>query len=231
MFMTKNYGKFLIVLYLFVLVCAASPTQVAASSYSTVTTKTDTTLTGATTIDFNSLTPGPNTALASLTVGGISFTALDQFLRVANSDSEWATTNGVYIDNQWPTLGNYGFRALRIDFPSVVDAFGFNFQYANVNTWRLTAYDGSGQSLRQIGLGTSGLTGYFRGIKVASGLSTIAYAILQETDTDPWVWGQGYDGVIIDNFYYKTASSVPIPGSMLLLAPGLIGLVGLRRKR
>jgi hypothetical protein len=223
MFMTTNCGKYLIVLSLFVLMLCAASTGQAATFYQTVSLKTDTALTGATVIDFNGAGKGTYTIFGS---DGVTFTTVDSHLRIDDSDSSWRAGNGQYIDNGAPP-SNPGFLTLRIDFPGTVDAFGFNFQYANTNTWRLTAYNDSGTSLRQIGLGTSGLTDYFRGIKVntvnGDGISTIKYAILEEiTGT--------YDWVFIDNFYYKTTSSVPIPGSVLLLAPGLIGLAGIRRR-
>ncbi|MFO7603059.1 MAG: PEP-CTERM sorting domain-containing protein [Gammaproteobacteria bacterium] len=177
-------------------------------------------LAGATVIDFEGLANATYPAGGGLTIGGVTFTANDNHLRIDNTYQAF-NQSGTYLDNG--TYGSNGFSQITFDFPVTTNAFGFTWGMAEAfANWQLAAFD-SGDGLIESHLlpsTTSSNAGEFVGI-AANGIS---YATLS--------WGGDYDWVAIDNFtYQQTATSVPEPGTLLLLGAGLLGLTGVARKK
>jgi len=176
-----------------------------------ISSNADPALAGGSVIDFQSQTLGEYT---SLTSGSVNFTALDNFLRIDNTNAGNYNTQGQYLDNTYS-----GFRTLVVAFSNPVQAFGFNWAGSDYQ-WTLTAYDAGHNQLETYNMPMTGDSnaGEFYGIAA----SNIQYVNLTNIDLADWV--------VIDNFT-SSAGVVPLPGSLWLLGSSLLGLGGWRRFR
>ena len=197
---------------------------VAGSANAVITSSSDSALIGATVIDFEGQTQGTYTSLA---IGGVTFTANDNHLRIDDTYEAQYGQVGQYLDNG--TYGDNGFSSLTITFSTPTSAFGFQWDMAEPPDaiWNLRAYDSSDTLLDTYLLpNTNGsATGAFVGLSA----NNIAYATLINSSTASLPGsGTAYDWISIDNFTYQP---IPAPGAILLGSIG-VGLVGwLRRRR
>ncbi len=165
---------------------------------------------GVTTIDFNSLI---GQEFASLSVGPVTFDVPGS----SRSDALWVSNPGSYTGLGIALVGNYSPTAIRATFsPSTVgvgvDVYNLT-QNDNISV-TVTTNTGNYNWLVPVTVGSPS----FFGLTAAGGyISAITF-----TPSVSWVG--------IDNFSYAGSASVPLPPSMLLLAPGLVGLAGIRRR-
>jgi len=129
-------------------------------------------------------------------------------------------TSGVRYASGNVYLGSKGTSDMRIDFVTPVTAFGFYLIDNDFTGVRISAFDASGTLLETLiapQVSEGGRT--YRGIKAPMG-STISYLIID-----------GEDGVDLDSSFIDDLSftPVPLPGTLLLLGTGLVGLAGIRR--
>lgn len=182
-----------------------------------ITSSSDSALSGASLIDFES---APTGTFTSLTIKGVTFsTPTGGEVGFVNSDyAGQYNTQGQSLQN---TYASNAFNKLGINFANPTNAFGFNWGASNVE-WTLTAFNSANEALDSIvlPLTVSSNSGDFFGL--STGKSAISYATLISS-------GPG-DYVLLDNFKYVggTTQSIPTPA----LLPGLIGLgMGVLRKR
>lgn len=171
-------------------------------------------LAGGTVIDFEStgVFNGP-----SLTLSGVTFTG-DTNIEVDSDFSYGYNNRGLYH------LTNHGSGpdSFRFDFAAPVDAFGFLWGAADIE-WTLSAFNGATllETLVLNPTRSSNFGDYF-GI-AASGI------------THATLTSQSSDYVFIDNFTLSAGiprAAVPEPGSIALVALGLVGLgLATRRKQ
>ncbi len=185
--------------------------MVGVASATFITSNSDASLSGGDVIDFAGQTLGSYT---SLNVNNVTFNG-NQDLRISDIYAGNYNTSGYYLDN-----GSDGFSSITFDFTVEVDAFGFNWG-ASDYSWTLSAYDNSGTLLETytMPITSSSNNGDFYGISA----SAISYAELKLTSNSDWV--------MIDNFTTAGNAPVPEPATMLLFGTGLVGLVGMRRRK
>jgi len=166
----------------------------------------------ATVIDFESQALGD---YSNLTIGNVTFSGN---LTVSNDgNNQYVPPPSVFLDNR--NGGDFTF-----DFLTDVSAFGLKIGASNFTQY-LYAYDGANNLLQtvvipdQVGSLTYPFTGVY-GINLGS--SIISKAVL--TGLSDWI--------VIDDFTYNESSTVPEPGTMMLLGIGMAGLAiyGKRRK-
>lgn len=189
-----------------------------------ISSEVDSSLTGATLVDFES---GPTGNSVSQSFGGLAVTALNSVYASSASFSVDGDYAGGYNTRGQLHITNHGseFQALRFDFSASTAAFGFLFG-ASDSSWVLQAFNGSGllESLTISPVFGSNAGDFF-------GLSNLAgatYALLTQNQDGYYASG-GVDYVFVDNFRFAQGS-VPEPASLALLGIGLAGVGAMRRK-
>ena len=116
---------------------------------------------------------------------------------------------------------NIAAETYEFSFASPVTAFGLSLGQINESGWAAEAFDSTNTSIGVVSWPGTCCNQYFRGIAAPD------IALLRLTFTG------ANDDVTIDNFYFKSASAVPLPAALPLFASGagVMGLLGWRRKR
>ena len=185
-----------------------------------INSEVDPSLAGSTLLDFES---GPAGTWTTQSFGGLTLTAVNSvyapnatFLVSSDYAGNYNTRGRYNATNNGSTFQN-----LRLDFAAPVSAFGFLFG-ASDSSWTLTAYNG-GDALESYiiapVLGSN--AGDFFGL---AGLSGATYATLIQNQDYYYGYG-GVDHVFLDNIRYSAAgaATIPEPGTIMLLAAGLVG--------
>lgn len=188
----------------------------ASASAQQINSATDPALAGSTVADFEAAPAGTFT---SLTVSGVTFTAAagENFQISGAYAGQYNSRGAQSLQNQ-----GYNFSNLTMNFGGNVSAFGFLFG-ASDNQWTVTAYDAFNNAIATVNapITRSSNSGDFIGYK--SGSADIAYATLS---------GPRSDYIFVDNVQYVATVATPEPASLALLGTGLLGVVGMvRRKR
>lgn len=179
----------------------------------------DALLTGATVVDFTSLTTGTYT---SLTSGNVTFGGGNGNFVITDDLGGGYNTQGRNLQN----LQIQGSASiLDFTFASPVSAFGFNFGASNED-WSLEIYDSANnliesQILNQTWFSNAG--DYF-------GMATSGIASARLTQLTH-VNDAGVDWVLLDNFSYVGRNNVPEPETLLLSGLGLFALAVSRRRK
>lgn len=179
----------------------------------------DALLTGATVVDFTSLTAGTYT---SLTTGNVTFGGGDGNFVIADSLGGSFNTQGRNLQN---LQAQGSATILDFTFASPVSAFGFNFGASNED-WSLAIFDAGNnliesQILNQTWFSNAG--DYF-------GMATSGIASARLTQLTH-VNDAGADWILLDNFSYVGRNSVPEPETLLLSGLGLLVLAASRRRK
>ena len=182
-----------------------------------ITSSSDSALSGAALIDFES---APTGAFTSLTIQGVTFST-PTASKVGFVSSDYAGQYNAQGQSLQNTYDPNAFDELKIGFANPTNAFGFNWGASDVK-WTLTAFDSANQVLDSIVLPPTlaSNSGDFFGL--STGSSAISYATLLASGPN--------DYVFLDNFKHVSGTTQSIPTPALL--PGLIGLgMGVLRKR
>jgi len=169
------------------------------------------------TIDFDGQ---PDASFSSLSLGGVTFTGIDGYLRTDNTyPNQYNGRGSRYLDNNGSNVGYSGSTStIRFDFAAPVSAFAFNLGASNY-LWVLTAFDAANNVIESFNLPITASSngGEYVGLANAG----MAYATLVASPGD-WIF--------IDNF--TVAAQVPEPETyaMLLAGLGLVGIAARRRK-
>ncbi|PKO38000.1 MAG: hypothetical protein CVU33_10405 [Betaproteobacteria bacterium HGW-Betaproteobacteria-6] len=179
----------------------------------------DALLTGATVVDFTSLTAGIYT---SLTTGNVTFGGGGGSFVITNNLGGDYNTQGRNLQN---LHGQGSTTILDFTFASPVSAFGFNFGASNED-WSLAIYDAANniiesQILNQTWFSNAG--DYF-------GMATSGIASARLTQLTH-VNDAGADWILLDNFSYVGRNNVPEPETLLLSGLGLFALAASRRRK
>lgn len=116
---------------------------------------------------------------------------------------------------------NFGFGAISARFTVAQSALGFQVRDADGGSGFLSLYRADGSLIETVALGPLGSS--FYAFARVGGTADIAGFSLFHADS--------YYGIAIDNLKYGGVSPVPEPATSLLLAAGLLTLLGLRRSR
>ncbi len=203
-------AKIFVVMFLAVFLVTGS-----ASAY-LITSSGDAAISGLGVIDFESQTAGTYT---TLTIGNVTFTGTNGTFDITNAYNGSYNSVGQSNQNTWT-----GTDAYRIDFATSVNAFGFNFG-ASDDEWLLNAYYSANNLLESHILPETYASNAGEYYGIAS--TGISYATLTQT-YNHWT---PVDYIFIDNFSPGPGNAVPEPGTMLLLGSGLLGMIGIRRKK
>jgi hypothetical protein len=186
----------------------------------TITSRADAALTGKSTIDFGSAAIG---SYNTLTIDGVTFTpGAGELFFIDDQYAGQYNTVGRYLTDR----GN-SFSSLRFDFGGVVSAFGFQFG-ASDYVWTLRAYDAFDMILASTSISPTGGSNAGDFFGLTTGSANISYATLSAGDGDY---------VMVDNFDFvrgPAAADVtvtPEPATVALFATGLLGLVGVARRK
>ncbi|MBT9503311.1 MAG: PEP-CTERM sorting domain-containing protein [Burkholderiaceae bacterium] len=114
----------------------------------------------------------------------------------------------------------FGLGAISARFAVGQSALGFQVRDADGGAGFLSVYRLDGSLIQTLTLGP--LQNSFYAFARSDGMADIAGFSLYQSDS--------YYGIAIDNLIYGGISAVPEPGSSLLLAAGLIALLGARRR-
>ncbi len=200
------------------LVCALLLVLTSSGRAGLITSAGDPALAGSTLIDFGSVKPQ---SFTSLTISGVQFSVPGGqvgFISAAYGGSY--NTTGQSLQN---TYDPKAFTTLTITFPGAVSAFGFNWG-ASDSQWTLTALDAGNNVL------DSHVLPVTKASNVGDFVGLTAPGITKVTLTLP---GNFTDYVLIDNLRYvgPKLRGVPEPGSLVLFAAGLVGVLGAARRR
>lgn len=176
-----------------------------------ITSSSDLSLNGATTIDFNSETLG---SFSSKTFNGdVTFTPTSGTMNVETTHSGSYGSTGAYLGN--PSGQNFD-----INFTNAVSAFGFSWGAAD-QSWAMSLFDISDVLIDTINI--TAQTNPYIGFIGANdtGISKVTMTS-----------NSSYDYFLLDDFQYvtETTTSVPAPASILFLGLGLAG-IGISRKK
>lgn len=183
-----------------------------------ITSMSDASLLGGTTIDFESETQGD---YASITIADVTFSTNTGTMRVSNdSNGEFVPPKDMFLDNK------YGGGVFTFTLNTDVSAFGIQVGATN-DTWTFSAYDLGNVLLESLLIPNQvqdqpyPYTGYYG---FDQGSTLISYLTLSQT-------GGSGDWIVLDDVMYNNGSNrVPEPGTMLLLGFGLIGMIGYKKK-
>jgi|GEM_PF-1509494 len=169
---------------------------------------------GITTIDFNSRS---GNTYATLTEGAVTFDVPG--FSTNYSDPLWVSTPGVYSGIDRALVGNYSGTTIRATFSPTTTAVGTDVNNLNQsdNVSVTLVKDGTSYIYSVPVTGIFSSTSFF-GVTTDNGY-------ISEIDFTP-----GVSWIGIDNFSYGSASSVPLPGALLLLGSGLAGLGAMKRR-
>lgn len=163
-------------------------------------------------IDFETASLGSYT---SLTISDVTFTSPPGLFSVVSANPGWPISGNSlssYWGGQYPIIATFSTQVLSVKV-------GVGDYGQDDDELYMEAYDSGNNLLAQAYYYNP--AGYFGGDYLYVSSSTpISYVKLYETGSWPMA-------VYWDNFEY---APVPIPGALLLLGSGLIGLGGLKRK-
>jgi len=176
-----------------------------------ITSSVDSSLSGASVIDFNSETLGSFSN--RIFNGDVTISPTSGTFNIETAHSGQYGSSGAY-------LGSPSGQSFVIDFATTVSAFGFSWGAAD-QSWVMSLFDTSNSLLETISIAaqTTPHIGFIGADNI--GISKVTMTV-----------GSGFDYIILDDFQYVTENmSVPEPLSIALFGLGLAGIGFSRQKK
>lgn len=143
----------------------------------------------------------PSISGGGVPISGIRYASGDQYLNLTTSD-------------------------MRVDFTTGVEAFGMFIIDNDFSTARIQAFDNIGGLLETVVVAEVSEGGFaYYGVDVTGTGSSISYFILDGNN------GTDLDSTFIDDLSFRSVSNVPLPAAFWLFGLGLIGLIGIAKRK